>query len=199
MNNITVYLVNYNELNFINTYDKYYKYLNKDELSKINNYESKYDKTRSLLGLLLIKAFTIKNNCNYIIKKNKYGKPYLLDNKFYFNISHSEEYIALGLSDNDIGIDLEYDNKDNINYKEWTIKESFFKLIGKGLLMNNEDYKIDYSNNRIIYNSNEYKYNNYNLNNYLLSVSYKDNSKVKIKRLSCIELLDLLNILKPVN
>ena len=77
MNKITVYLVNYNELNIINNYDKYFKYLDKNELSKINSLKSKYDQVRSLLGLLLLKAFTIKNNCDYIIKQNEYGKPYL--------------------------------------------------------------------------------------------------------------------------
>ena len=170
MNNITVYLVSYNELNIINNYDKYLKYLDKKELSKINSYKSKYDQVRSLLGLLLIKAFTKKNNCNYIIKKNKYGKPYLLDNNFYFNISHSNEYVALGISNNDIGIDIEYDNKDDINYKEWTIKESFFKLIGKGLSMNNENYNIDYSNNIISYNNDYYKFNNYKLNEIIYNI-----------------------------
>ena len=199
MNKITVYLVNYNELNIINNYDKYFKYLDKNELSKINSLKSKYDQVRSLLGLLLIKAFTIKNNGNYIIKKNDYGKPYLIDNKFYYNISHSNEYVALGISNIDIGIDIEYDNKDNINYKEWTTKESFFKLIGKGLLMNDEDYIIDYNSNIINYNNTNYKFNNYNLNNYILSVSYKDNTKVNIKRLNVIELIELFNIIKPVN
>ena len=199
MNKITVYLVNYNELNIINNYDKYFKYLDKNELSKINSLKSKYDQVRSLLGLLLIKAFTIKNNCDYIIKQNEYGKPYLINNKFYYNISHSNEYVALGISNSDVGIDIEYDNKDNINYKEWTTKESFFKLIGKGLLMNDEDYKIDYNSNIINYNNTNYKFNNYHLNNYILSVSYKDNTKVNIKRLNVIELIELFNIIKPVN
>lgn len=199
MNKITVYLVNYNELNIINNYDKYFKYLDKNEISKINSLKSKYDQVRSLLGLLLIKAFTIRNKCDYIIKQNEYGKPYLIDNKFYYNISHSNEYVALGISNIDIGIDIEYDNKDDINYKEWTTKESFFKLIGKGLLMNDEDYKIDYNSNIINYNNTNYRFNNYHLNNYILSVSYKDNTKINIKRLNVIELIELFNIIKPVN
>ena len=65
--------------------------------------------------------------------------------------------------------------------------------------MNDEDYKIDYNSNIINYNNTNYKFNNYNLNNYILSVSYKDNTKVNIKRLNVIELIELFNIIKPVN
>jgi phosphopantetheinyl transferase len=51
------------------------------------------------------------------IKTNEYGKPYLIDNAFYFNISHTAGYVALAISDKrDIGIDIEQVHR-QVDYK----------------------------------------------------------------------------------
>ena len=189
MNKIDIYLVNYHQLNLINNCAKYFKYLNDEELLKINNLENNADKANSLIGLLLVKAFSHNSE----IKKNEYGKPYLLNNEFYFNISHSNEITAIAISNSNVGIDIEF-NQDNFDYKNWTIKESFFKLIGKGLSMNDEN--IDIKDNIITYKNKDYFFNNYDLDEYSLTVSYEIESKINIKYLNNYELIEILKILE---
>ena len=41
-------------------------------------------------------------------EKNQYGKPYLSEHPdFYFNISHSGEYVLCAIDNNPIGVDIE--------------------------------------------------------------------------------------------
>lgn len=91
---------------------------------------------------------------------NEYGKPYYIgENTIYFNCSHSGDYIVCALSTEEIGVDIERigeehfeiarrcfspeenhvisSKKENFRrkmfYTYWTLKESYVKLIGKGL------------------------------------------------------------------
>ena len=43
-----------------------------------------------------------------MIENNKYGKPYIKNNPIYFNISHSSDYVVIGISDSAIGVDIEH-------------------------------------------------------------------------------------------
>ena len=85
------------------------------------------------------------------IEISKYGKPYFKSNSIKFNYSHSKNYIALAVSLDDVGIDIEdqfeiskeasrlYLNgiSDRLRYN-WVLKEAYFKLIEK---FNDEDFK----------------------------------------------------------
>ena len=95
------------------------------------------------------------NIYNYEIIKNKNGKPYLKNSNLFFNISHKKDIIVIAFSDNEIGIDMEYIDKDKeikkallnsffskneINYIDnniekffevFTKKESYIKMLGK--------------------------------------------------------------------
>lgn len=93
-------------------------------------------------------------------KQDKYDRPKLIFpviRNFDFNISHSGEWVGLGISNNRVGIDIEeirsidlkiadqyfhkkeseylkIQNKKIENfYKIWVLKESFIKAIGQGL------------------------------------------------------------------
>lgn len=86
------------------------------------------------------------------IEYGKHGKPYYND-KFFFNISHSKNYICIGTSTSEVGIDIEEERKitsglekriltieemmdDKINLLEyWVIKEAYSKYKGIGLRM----------------------------------------------------------------
>ena len=74
------------------------------------------------------------------------GKPYLSDHSYEFNISHSHGRIALALSDQPIGIDIESQSRivpelvrnrffkgDDARVEDWTKFESYSKLKGEGI------------------------------------------------------------------
>lgn len=86
--------------------------------------------------------------------ENPNGKPYLAHGGLYFNLSHSGDYAALVLSDEEVGVDIEkleppkiavakrffskpeYDwlAKHPMNFYElWVLKESYVKALGTGL------------------------------------------------------------------
>ena len=95
------------------------------------------------------------------IMRGENGKPYLAgEGGIYFNLSHSGEYVMCAVSDRDIGCDIqkftdtdyriaerffisrEYDDiagretqeqRRDMFYRYWTIKESFLKATGKGI------------------------------------------------------------------
>lgn len=86
---------------------------------------------------------------NTSIKFNKNGKPYI--DELYFNITHSNNYIAFVISNFECGIDIEYVNssrdikklsnyifKKEINdidlfYRNWVEKEALVKRYGASL------------------------------------------------------------------
>ena len=112
------------------------------------------------LEKILLKEFNIALNKDMIVF-NKHGKPYLKDSHTYFNISHSSDYVVIGLSDSEIGVDIEklvskdrslhLINRLNKNFidefnssldpqefftKCWISIESYSKMLGKGLSFN---------------------------------------------------------------
>lgn len=113
-------------------------------------------KTRDFLLEYALKANGIDIN-NISIVKSEHGKPYINDNKVFFNISHTKGLCAVAVSAAELGVDtelikerknyvekrfcnkaeLEYLEKSNsfINdyYKIWTYKEAYSKLTGSGL------------------------------------------------------------------
>ena len=71
---------------------------------KICSLKTTKKKAQSIVaGLLLNKLFGEGSTYCY----NDCGKPYLVDNQAYFNISHCDEWVALAVSDKEIGFDLQ--------------------------------------------------------------------------------------------
>lgn len=140
-----------------NFYDKIPK-LKKDKISKFKNYESK---VRSIIGEMNLNELLVKKNISYNSLDyyiNEYGKPYLKNDKIFFNISHSFDYVITAISNNEIGIDIEkvrqtpikiinqfatekekeYILSSNKNIEErifkiYTLKEAYFKMLGTNL------------------------------------------------------------------
>lgn len=75
------------------------------------------------------------NISDYEIIYNEYNKPYLKNEKIYFNISHSNSTIVLVISDKEIGVDVEY-----FVYKESVVRKYF---------TNNEQNEILNSTNKV--------------------------------------------------
>lgn len=105
----------------------------------------------------LTKDITKKSIEEITIIRDKKGKPYLKDIPFYISISHSDDLVAVAISKNQIGIDIEklkdrdlkicrkvctqkeillMENSSNPTkefYKIWTAKEAYFKKVGTGI------------------------------------------------------------------
>ncbi|GAA0375774.1 4'-phosphopantetheinyl transferase family protein [Paenibacillus motobuensis] len=147
--------------------------VSKEEKAKIEKFAHKEDSYRSLLGNILTRAVI----CVYLgisnekiqFAKNQFGKPYLLNsNGFYFNISHSGEWVLLIFGNKPVGIDIEKIRGFNIEtakgclsqqeflrlqqvsqeeqldyfFDLWTLKESYIKAIGTGLYLPLDSFSI---------------------------------------------------------
>ncbi len=122
--------------------------------------EDTYPKKKESLCARVLLDFALSSECSLkaylaVFEKNK--KPYLSDNKVFFNISHSGKTVILSLSESETGCDVQIispfneklarrffteeetrkilsaRNKDEEFIKLWTLKESILKQSGKGL------------------------------------------------------------------
>ncbi|WP_156856524.1 4'-phosphopantetheinyl transferase superfamily protein [Oceanobacillus sp. AG] len=158
-----VYLIHIDSCVELKDFENLYPILDIKTRKKISRLFNKNDKVRSLLGNVFLKYLLSRElNCKLSeleISYGKYGKPLLSKNSWLsFNISHSNEFIAIAISDRNIGIDIEknidldyeelamsFFTKQEYNYistspnvkesffKIWTLKESYLKAIGTGL------------------------------------------------------------------
>lgn len=96
---------------------------------------------------------------NTKIRRDSYGKPFLVGGKRHFNISYSKNKLMIATDNTPIGVDIEYmkeiDNIDSLAahfspeekdalyqlenaekikyfYRLWVLKESYIKAVGKG-------------------------------------------------------------------
>src|SRR5574344_836351 len=106
--------------------------------------------------LTTLKKLVHDNNIKIV--KNTNGKPSILNSKYYFSVSHSDNKTAIVVSLKPVGIDMEkirpYDIKllnylkiknklsDKSFFKEWTRMESYIKKDGLSIAdINKLDYK----------------------------------------------------------
>lgn len=214
------------------------KLLQKNSEFRIKKMLNTKDQYLSLFGELLSKLILCEYyNCsiqeiNFEI--SKYGKPYI-NNDIFFNISHSENFLIFGFSKKMIGIDVEHINSEEdlseyniFNQKEqqyltspidyylqWTLKESWLKCIGVGLLINPQEFSILNINARYTLEIDdrvnietdlkleilpyEFQFSTIKIDNFIISVCIKDSISRKIdlsKSIIEIEVDDLLKRIK---
>ncbi|MBR8645092.1 4'-phosphopantetheinyl transferase superfamily protein [[Brevibacterium] frigoritolerans] len=137
------------------------------------------DKYCSLFGELLAKwciSDSLKDpfqNIQFVLGEN--GKPHLAGGRIHFNISHSGDWVVVGIHNDSIGVDIEevkdfniYEiakstfsseelmylikspkaNQIEIFFKMWTLKESWLKCIGSGFLVPPNTFSILNRRNR---------------------------------------------------
>ncbi len=114
-------------------------------------------------------------SCDLKLVRNENGKPYAANkDNLFFNISHSNEMCVLAISDGEVGVDVqeireirgdiakrffckeetEYINLDDADENRktieiWSIKESYVKMLGKGLGYGLDAFKIDFFEGKI--------------------------------------------------
>lgn len=147
----------------------YLEFLPQKFKQEVLKYRKSNDRFNCLFGKLMIFMGSCMMGDNSFefqkIIKNSYGKPYMLDSGFNFNISHSGNTVVCVFSKQDIGIDIEeihdidyslFENVFSSNefkvindggldkfYEFWTRKESVIKAIGKGMSIPLTQIEID--------------------------------------------------------
>jgi len=164
------------EIIYLSLLDK----IRKAKRKKIERFKFREDKLRCLSGEILLKYalekyFNIEYN-KEIITEDEFGKPYLRDKQISFNISHSGSWAVVVCYVNDAGIDVErvvnppyeimpdtftkneikqiedcgLQEKADMFYKIWTLKESYIKMIGQGLSIPLDSFSINISDKNTI-------------------------------------------------
>lgn len=174
-------------------------------INKINN--AKTDNKRALniqTEILLNYAINYKSN-NYTpypsIIINEQGKPSFENLKTKFNISHSNKYILIGVSNNEIGVDVEkinekhlkvasklFNDKDYLKYKNnineiirhWTIKEAYIKLFGSNILIDLKNIKV--TNKYVFGQYGKAYYTTIVENDHFITIASKNKHKIKLYR-----------------
>ena len=109
---------------------------------------------RMLLCDILLKEYS---EYDFFVDNEENGKPYIVNKKIFFNISHSGNYVLCAFGDENVGCDVEIintyndkvvnrfftvseqkvlnsSNKKDVDFTRlWTLKESVLKFTGSGV------------------------------------------------------------------
>lgn len=148
--------------------------VNPQRLEKANLIADERKKIQSLISYLLLRYAFKELNINLNDYKFTYNnnKPYIKELNYYFNITHSNNIVAVIISNEEVGIDCEYidygrnldnvvkytltddefnyykklPNEEQINYfyKKWVMKEAYFKKNAIGLTKEFKKTAINY-------------------------------------------------------
>lgn len=180
-----VYILNANNLKTDLTL---YKNIDKRRLERIKKSKNTLF-IKEQLGSHLLLTDVLENTYFQEIDKIEYiynesGKPYIKDSSLYFSLSHSNGIIALTVSKEEIGLDielikdvkdtlsrrimndLEYNTYQSLNkeskkiyfFEVWTSKEAYIKKLGTSITLNPSNISIeeDVLLKKINISSNEY-------------------------------------------
>ena len=163
------YIFNINDLSE-DEFEYYYNNMTALRREKVSRLKLKDDKLRTVTGEMLVKKHFGNDS---VIDIDEKGKPFILNKKGEFSISHSGEYAVACVNDTPVGIDIEKirginpsvirklcnekeaiyikegvdDKEKNIRLLEiWTFKEAFFKMKGTGIT---DFLSVDYFDEKI--------------------------------------------------
>lgn len=167
-----VYLARTDALNDEKVFARLYNAVSEERRRKADRFVQKRDKMLSIAAEILLKRAL--SDCgieDFSLRYGEHGKPYLADNAVYFNLSHSENTVICAVSEREIGVDAErvgevdleiarrffhrdefalLENlptsmeKRDMFFRLWTLKESFVKALGNGILMPLDSFCIDF-------------------------------------------------------
>ena len=135
-----------------------------ERFARAGRFADEGDRKRCLAaGILLIRHLNITDES--VLKTEEHGKPYIEDRP-YFNLSHSGDWAVLAVSDVPVGIDIEKMSGRNVRlaakifhpdefawlqegenpserfYTLWTMKESVMKATGQGLALATKSFSV---------------------------------------------------------
>ncbi len=142
------------------------------------------------------------------IAEGTYGKPYFPDYPdIHFNVSHSEKMVIAVFADVEVGCDIEYigtidlklaerffckpeyefimgrqeQERKEAFYRIWTIKESFMKAVGSGLMLPMNEFNIKIGRHIQVeqrYNNDEYGIEDWREGEYHAALCWNRGKKV---------------------
>ena len=179
----------------LSEYDyKFYETIPSDEKkNRIKLAKSNISKKVYLYSDLLLKYLICRETnlgiFDLIFSKNEFGKPFLTNKtNIKYNISHTKDALAISISDNEIGIDIEkiraiklrvakrFFTKNEYNYvmerdsnyrflEIWTKKEAYMKFVGKGFAMGLNSFDTTEENF-----NNKYNMSTVDIDGYVISI-----------------------------
>lgn len=174
----------------------------KNRIEESNRFLNDRDKKSSLgVAYLLDKYLKIGEDDIYY---NEFKKPYTKN--IFFNVSHSGNYVALVKDKEEVGIDIEFIDKnkvklsnkiftqseldwineidsDNRFFYLWVIKESVIKAIGKGLSVPLQSVDINVNENYALVENQKIHFRVIKIDKFYLSVASRHFIKdIEIKK-----------------
>jgi len=178
-----------------------YRLLPKTRQKKVDQFRFEKDKKLSAGAYLLLdKLLKEENIKNPIFKTGKYGKAYISNyENIHFNLSHSGKLVACAISDEEVGVDIEYnDSTIDLNiakhyfynseyesimnsqnpsdefFKFWVLKESYMKYTGLGFNLALDKFEIIINNEIKLKNDkNNLKFSLFDVNEYKMATCSK--------------------------
>ena len=177
-----VYIARTDALNDEMVFKRLYNAVSEERRRKADRFVQKRDKMLSIGAEILLKRALFDCGIeDFSLKYGENGKPYLADNAVFFNLSHSENTVICAVSEREIGVDVEKvgevdleiarrffhrdefelleklptnEEKREMFYRLWTLKESFVKALGKGILMPLDSFYIELGKGEILVRQN---------------------------------------------
>ncbi|MCR4955138.1 MAG: 4'-phosphopantetheinyl transferase superfamily protein [Lachnospiraceae bacterium] len=154
-------------------YEKYYQKVSPSCRERADRFRQKADAYRHVMGEVLLFS-CMEEVLGKVpvdkIERNEYGKPYVKgSDDFFFNISHSGDYVVVVCHNEPVGVDIQemrtispamvkkIFTKEEVTYlaslseKErerhkimlWSMKESYIKYLGLGLSREMDTFFVD--------------------------------------------------------
>lgn len=178
MSMVKVYIADVSVLREKDIYKKLYTRLDEARRCKAEQFLFEKDRRLSVgAGALLLYALKQEHVDDFSIGVQQYGKPYVVGREnLHFNLSHSGTKVMCALADREVGCDVEkldvfddelaafvmtrqeldyiYSPKRDVGQREmffrlWTLKESYMKAIGQGILLDPKSFGMEFVEDEI--------------------------------------------------
>ena len=173
--------------------------------SKVQNNIILHNEVYKLLEKILYNK-GLNRYSSFDYKYSKFGKPSFSNEVYKFNVSYCKGMVCLALSNNEVGIDIEYVRKyneslrnlvlsddekislrnsrdeDEYFFRLWTLKESFIKAIGRGLSYSMKKINFSIVGDKILSNVDNFNFNQKIIElgdkKYIISVAWGDENEL---------------------